>query len=371
MVVEAAVDEALARRRFPTAWALRTLYDQEAGDPAFVLMTEKVFSQTADGKTFSNFVQLIKDRKRQGTKNNTGRGYFATPDPSDKEHLGETESPLETHRADTSGSQNSSMVDTTSNHMDQNAPNYAGFMSHILTLNPSMYKRSMYLVDRISKQQVATHEALSKLMVKHLSSAPECQMPMAIDVPSTNSRPTMIECQFCETRKPLIKTSDWTRHVYEHIQPFTCTWEDCLAPATFKRKADWLRHESETHRQLERWVCSEPQCHHTCYRHDNFVQHLVRKHGFCKAKVRTKPTDKKSAADNTAWEKAGECHVAAEYQPNSERCRFCGKDYVSWKLLTDHLAEHMLQISLHVLRLVTSEAKEMFPDAVVSHRCLT
>lgn len=88
-------------------------------------------------------------------------------------------------------------------------------------------------------------------------------------------------------------------------------------------------------------------------------------------KVRTKPTDKKSAADNTAWEKAGECHVAAEYQPNSERCRFCGKDYVSWKLLTDHLAEHMLQISLHVLRLVTSEAKEMFPDAVVSHRCLT
>ena len=58
MVVEAAVDEALARRRFPTAWALRTLYDQEAGDPAFVLMTEKVFSQTADGKTFSNFVHI-------------------------------------------------------------------------------------------------------------------------------------------------------------------------------------------------------------------------------------------------------------------------------------------------------------------------
>lgn len=85
MVVEAAVDEALTHNRFPTAWALRTLYDTKAGDPGFVLMVERVFSQTADAATMKEFAKLLKEKKREGKKDNTGREYFVPPDPDDKE----------------------------------------------------------------------------------------------------------------------------------------------------------------------------------------------------------------------------------------------------------------------------------------------
>lgn len=78
-VVEAAVDEALAHHRYPTAWALRRLYDERAGDSSFVSMIEDVFSQTADARTIKEFTKLVEKSKRQGRKDNTGREYFLPP----------------------------------------------------------------------------------------------------------------------------------------------------------------------------------------------------------------------------------------------------------------------------------------------------
>ena len=84
MVVEAAVDEAITHNRFPTAYALRTLYDTKAGDTGFVEMVERVFSQTADASTMAEFAKLLKEKKREGRKGGTGREYFDPDmDPSD------------------------------------------------------------------------------------------------------------------------------------------------------------------------------------------------------------------------------------------------------------------------------------------------
>ncbi|UKZ80708.1 hypothetical protein TrVFT333_008471 [Trichoderma virens FT-333] len=78
-VVEAAVDEALMHYRYPTAWALRSLYDERCGDSEFVAMVEDVFKQTADAETMDEFARLIEVKKREGKKDDQGCYYFVPP----------------------------------------------------------------------------------------------------------------------------------------------------------------------------------------------------------------------------------------------------------------------------------------------------
>ena len=79
-VIEAAVDEALHHHRYPTAWALRTLYDEKMSDPDFVAMLEEVFTQTASAQTRQEFARQVEEKKREGKRENQGRQYFVPPD---------------------------------------------------------------------------------------------------------------------------------------------------------------------------------------------------------------------------------------------------------------------------------------------------
>lgn len=81
-VVEAAVDEALSHFRYPTAWALRTLYDENSSRPEFLNVIEKVFLQTADADTLEEFAQLLQAKKKEGKKDNRGYYYFVPPSPN-------------------------------------------------------------------------------------------------------------------------------------------------------------------------------------------------------------------------------------------------------------------------------------------------
>ncbi|KAI1376685.1 hypothetical protein F4677DRAFT_70431 [Hypoxylon crocopeplum] len=78
-VVEAAVDEALRHYRYPTAWALRLLYDDNSSDPHFVSMIEDIYYQRADPNTLKEFHRLVCDKKREGKKDNKGCYYFVPP----------------------------------------------------------------------------------------------------------------------------------------------------------------------------------------------------------------------------------------------------------------------------------------------------
>ncbi|KAI9166857.1 hypothetical protein HJFPF1_02972 [Paramyrothecium foliicola] len=78
-VVGTAVDEALKHYRYPTAWALRTLYDEKSGDNDFVSMLEDVFSQTASTDTLGEFSRQVEEKKREGKKDNQGCYYFVPP----------------------------------------------------------------------------------------------------------------------------------------------------------------------------------------------------------------------------------------------------------------------------------------------------
>lgn len=210
------------------------------------------------------------------------------------------------------------------------------------------------------------------------------QFPPGVPMPPVKRLPAEFECSLCFKVKKFHKPSDWSKHVHEDVQPFTCTFPSCAEPKSFKRKADWVRHENERHRQLEWWMCNMHDCSHKCYRKDNFVQHLVREHKLPEPKVKTTKTGKpavrgpssqkaranKSELDESAdeldqvWRLVDECRHETQKNPKEEACKFCGNVCNSWKKLTVHLAKHMEQISMPVLNV--AKAKEVTPETIIS-----
>ncbi|KAK4220163.1 transcription factor IIIA [Rhypophila decipiens] len=299
--------------------------------------------------------------------------------------------------------------------IEEITPNFGGFQQHVLKLNPMLDKTNNYLVDRIAHQQIIRYKSLLNARVKHLqnvsnrncSAGAMCiamggsanaldsrgdargldpmsarydgsdgdvtplegvisqeSFPPDIPMPPTATLPAEFECQLCFQPKKFQKPSDWTKHVHEDVQPFTCTWDRCRDPKIFKRKADWVRHENEGHRHLEWWTCDVEDCRHICYRRDNFLQHLVREHKFAEPKIKTKAAIKRMGNNDPTWQKVDQCHEETQVEPQQEPCRFCGKVFPTWKKLTVHLAKHMEQISLPILKLVAK--KELEADTIIS-----
>ncbi|KAJ4137603.1 hypothetical protein NW768_003191 [Fusarium equiseti] len=302
---------------------------------------------------------------------------------------------------------------TNPNVIDNITPNLEGFQQHIIDLNPSLATTNTFLVDRIAYHQVQRYKYLLKNKVTHMGLGAACDsgimcaardgsavlldqnknireldplsspndeddgslgegaintesFPQDIPMPPTTHLPAEFECRLCYAKKRFMKPSDWTKHVHEDVQPFTCTWDKCPGPKMFKRKADWVRHENEGHRQLEWWTCDVEACHHQCYRRDNFLQHLVREHKYPEPKVKSKAAIKKAGGSEPTWQKVEQCHHETTKKPHDEPCRFCGKTFPTWKKLTVHLAKHMEQVSLPVLRLVEAKASELSADTIIS-----
>jgi hypothetical protein len=296
-------------------------------------------------------------------------------------------------------------------------PNYEGFKAHVRRLNPDIDPRFNWLVSRVAHQQEIRYKNLLDLRVKHsqaintrtCSAGPHClalggsvtltdakgnprepvggglqlvtdfsdndsnpgegaltdeTFPQGVPMPPTRNLPAEFECQLCFKAKKFQKPSDWTKHVHEDVQPFTCTYDKCKEPKSFKRKADWVRHENERHRHLEWWICQVDDCRHPCYRKDNFLQHLVREHKLPEPKQKTKAAIKKARLTEPAWIMLEKCHHETTNRPQDEPCKFCGKQFPTWKKLTVHLAKHMEHISLPILKLV--EARSVDANTIIS-----
>ena len=211
----------------------------------------------------------------------------------------------------------------------------------------------------------------------------DAQFPPGVPMPPAKRLPAEFECPLCFTVKKFYKPSDWSKHVHEDLQPFTCTFRTCPDPKSFKRKADWVRHENERHRQLEWWQCTEDGCAHQCFRRDNFVQHLVREHKMPEPKAKTTKPNKpavrgpakakgranKIFTDDVAPEDkvlmmVETCRHETTKNAMDEPCQFCGNVCNSFKKLTVHLARHMEQISMPILELV--KIKDVTPDTIIS-----
>lgn len=317
-------------------------------------------------------------------------------------------------------------------------PKLEGFKANVQQLNPRLPR---YMVDRVAQEQLRRYKKLMDFKVKHVqavhmrkcSSEEHCtelggeptylpskaagrepehshtgfsivnpapsdedvsalaegivtpaQFPQGVPMPPVNRLPAEFECSLCFKVKKFHKPSDWSKHVHEDVQPFTCTFQTCADPKSFKRKADWVRHENERHRQLEWWQCNKDDCSHKCYRKDNFVQHLVREHKLPEPKTKTAKASKvrgpstqkrkvhgddgndDSSNDeiDQVWKLVEECRHETPKNPRDESCTFCGNVCTSWKKLTVHLAKHMEQISMPVLTIVKEST--VTPETVIS-----
>jgi hypothetical protein len=300
-------------------------------------------------------------------------------------------------------------------------PTYDGFRAHARQLNPRL---ADFMVERITQEQMRRYKRLLEFKVKHLNAVQHkncasrgfctdlggeakqlppkagakdadttfigfqvtlpgssdddgeppmegnvapAAFPSGVPLPPVKRLPAEFECPLCFKVKKFYKPSDWTKHVHEDVQPFTCTFPNCGEPKSFKRKADWVRHENERHRQLENWTCQIADCNHTCYRKDNFVQHLVREHKIAEPRQRTRAANKDAPTtgdQDDIWAIVERCRRDTTKQPKDEPCRFCGNICNSWKKLTVHLAKHMEQISMPILTLV--DQKQLNADSIIS-----
>ncbi|KAJ9615657.1 hypothetical protein H2200_001733 [Cladophialophora chaetospira] len=305
-------------------------------------------------------------------------------------------------------------------------PTMDGFRDHVRKLNPRL---PPYLLDRVAQEQIRRYKKLVEIKIKHTRSvqlAKKCQsgkfcielggeakllaprtssrdpdttltqfqisnppdeevddsgftdgivtpalFPSGIPLPPAQRLPAELECNLCFKVKKFQKPSDWTKHVHEDIQPFSCTFPNCLESKSFKRKADWVRHENERHRHLEWWKCSVQECNHVCYRKDNFVQHLVREHKMTEPKVKrgsssskNKPVNNGFSEDSEVWRLVDVCRFETEKKPADEPCPFCGNVCSTFKKLSVHMGKHMEQIAMPILQLV--DMREVSPDTIIS-----
>ncbi|KAJ9660819.1 hypothetical protein H2198_002358 [Neophaeococcomyces mojaviensis] len=307
-------------------------------------------------------------------------------------------------------------------------PNLDGFKSRIRELNPRL---EPYLIDRIAHDQIRRYKRLVKNKVDHSSAVAEHRctsgslcpavggeaeilparnggrdaasssaqfkvaagvdsdndesqfdgivspalFPDGIPLPPTKRLPARFECYLCFQVKSFQKPSDWTKHVHEDVQPFTCTFPQCSEPKSFKRKADWVRHENERHRHLEWWQCNIQECQHKCFRKDNFVQHLVREHKRKEPKIKGRTNSGvkgkgKNAATNfnqeerDFWDLVDACRHEGANDSKSEPCKFCGNVCASWKKLSVHVGKHMEEIAMPVWEL--AQKRVVTKDTIIS-----
>ena len=83
-VIEKAVDLAIAEYRYPTAWALRTLYDEKFEDASFLALVARIFHQTASPADLEEFGDLMRPRKKEGKKDNKACYYFIPPQTNNR-----------------------------------------------------------------------------------------------------------------------------------------------------------------------------------------------------------------------------------------------------------------------------------------------
>lgn len=303
-------------------------------------------------------------------------------------------------------------------------PDEDGFRAHAVQLNPHM---QTYLADRIAQEQVRRYKELVGHKIRHAQdiSNRACESGMhcvslggqpthlparsnskgekfqvfavrghpdsaeaeangatiasfqpGIPEPPVRQLPATFECSLCfKERRGVHKPSDWTKHVHEDLQPFTCTFKGCTTEKkSFKRKADWVRHENECHRHLEEWRCDFPECQHVCYRSDNFSQHLIREHkvpdfkdktrGSTSSKIRARSITQNGQDDEYIATLHRICRSTNPAQPDTEPCAFCGLRSSSWKKHQVHLSKHMESIAMPVLGLV--KQKDVSFDTVIS-----
>ncbi|KAF8253413.1 TPR-like protein [Wilcoxina mikolae CBS 423.85] len=132
------------------------------------------------------------------------------------------------------------------------------------------------------------------------------------------------QCPYCYSMITVAGETSWMRHVFRDIRPYVCTFKDCPKQNhLFDSRNEWFEHEQELHRK--EWYCNS--CGKIFASCTDFGEHLRQVH----PRLQT-------AVDR--------CEQTIQ---SEQPCPLCSTSYLPGRLQR-HLARHMQQIALFVLR---------------------
>jgi hypothetical protein len=125
---------------------------------------------------------------------------------------------------------------------------------------------------------------MSDVLIQHKSvtKAPVVKPPVP-KPPVPLEKGQTFRCPYCadtiDVGKHIVTDDDWECHLFGDLEPYLCTFDNCLrAEKTYGARDEWYRHELDSHRIKNVWVCQQ------CGREEfdtaqAFEAHLQQRHG--------------------------------------------------------------------------------------------
>ena len=131
---------------------------------------------------------------------------------------------------------------------------------------------------------------------------------------------------------------DWTAHVYLDLEPYLCTFDNCLrADRPFGNREVWFQHELDHHRLRKVWNCQT--CEHTFDKAEDMELHLSEEHERCE--------DRSQLSFMVSL-----CERYSGDQIPSQLCPFCSCRSTTTQMLKEHIADHMEQLALNAIQVI-------------------
>lgn len=142
-------------------------------------------------------------------------------------------------------------------------------------------------------------------------------------------------CPYCHDEIDIgiqvVSNDDWEGHVFNDLEPYMCTFDDCLrAEKTYGLRDDWFKHELESHRVVKVWACQSCQIEYRSAQ--EFEAHLQEKH------------DSICGPQQMAM-MVSLCMKHSQRHQGQEHCPLCSVKMKSVELKA-HVANHLEQLAL-------------------------
>ena len=229
----------------------------------------------------------------------------------------------------------------------ENADWAAAFSPHRTASAPgSSYTGAASIVDSVFSQS----DYFSSLAATSVAGSDQMTRIKRFDIPKPPAilKPgTTFDCAYCGQEiifgLQVSSNEDWAFHVFLDLEPYMCTFDDCLrTDRTFGIRENWFQHELDHHRLRKIWFC----CDHSFDEVEDIQLHIGEKHV-------------KSGGSKELSLMASLCEKYSGDEIPSQPCPFCGLLSATAKALEDHVADHMEQLALSSIQSVHGLDKDI------------
>jgi hypothetical protein len=142
-------------------------------------------------------------------------------------------------------------------------------------------------------------------------------------------------CPYCHDEIDIgiqvISNDDWEMHVFDDLEPYMCTFDDCLrAERMYGVRDDWYTHEMKSHRVVKVWACQS--CHTEFKSAKEFETHLQEKHNSI-------------CGSSQMAMMVSLCMKHSDRYQGNQACPLCSMKLSNMEL-KDHVATHLEQLAL-------------------------